>query len=184
MQLLKHGYERIFFSCSKVFPLTGLQADQFSMQTLHGTTRPRGTVKHAGCGLASLCWKRKLFTKIHIVWVRACVHCLALMGPSEMCELVTPPWMAAFEFLRFIISSLYHLNQVVNYSYGVWVTNATLCFCCRLPVGLSCFYLFDDLSCSLNDNGLGFFDWWGDLVVVTQQTKYGVLVPIPGSRHI
>lgn len=48
----------------------------------------------------------------------------------------------------------------------------------------SCFYLFDHLSTSLDDDGLVFFDRWGDLVIITEQTKDRVLVPVPANAHL
>lgn len=60
-------------------------------------------------------------------------------------------------------------------SNSIWLISS---FCL-----LSCFYLFDHLSSSLDDDGLGFFDGRGDLVVVAQQAKDRVLVPVPTHTH-
>lgn len=46
------------------------------------------------------------------------------------------------------------------------------------------FYLFDHLSSSLDDNGLGLFHGRSDLVVVAQQTKDWVLVPVPTHTQV
>lgn len=46
---------------------------------------------------------------------------------------------------------------------------------------VSCLYLLDHLSGSFNDDGLGFFDRRGDLVVVAEQTEDRVLVSVPAN---
>ena len=48
---------------------------------------------------------------------------------------------------------------------------------------LCCCYLFDHLPGSLDDDGLGFFDGRGALVVVAQQAEDRVLVPVPTSHN-